>query len=124
MNHSTYDLLEYSSVLPWVAGIIAYGVYQYFQRERVHRELLQEIVSGASTPPGREIKSGFWQLLSVAAIVMLLVGGIIWLCIAASGILYAREVAYGIAFFFVILLGFLFPVLIRQIRAYQNLKNR
>jgi hypothetical protein len=66
------------------------------------------------------LKPALWRLITLCFIQVLLVVSVIWLIHVGSRIYYAGDVAYGIAFCFVILFFTLLPVFLRDIRAYRN----
>ncbi|MCX6145224.1 MAG: hypothetical protein NTZ35_18625 [Ignavibacteriales bacterium] len=66
------------------------------------------------------LKRALWHLMTLCFIEAVLVAAIIWLIYIRSKIIYAGEVTYFIAFFFVVLFLVLLPMVVRDIRAYRN----
>lgn len=106
-----------------VVPIIAYGIYQYYKREKIHRALLQSIVAGGQPIPTSgfdTIRPALWRLLTIAVVETVLMVGVIWLVSIRSRILYGGDVVYIIAFFFLILFTFLMSIFLRDLRTYRN----
>jgi hypothetical protein len=66
------------------------------------------------------LKPKLWRLMTLCFIEVVLVAAVIWLMYINSKIIYANEVTYIIAFFFVVLFLVLLPTVVRDIRAYRN----
>ena len=126
MDHSTTFLLQHLTTLLYVVGILAYGVRQYVKREKAHKALVQSLLAGEGpiqTSAFGETKPALWRLLNIIALEILLLVGIIWLVSIRPKILYGGEVTYIIALFFLVLLAFLTPILIRDVKLYRSSKG-
>lgn len=123
MGHTGFEIYHGLSTFLQVAAIVGYGVYQFYKREKIHRELVQSILEGKE-PDVHEIRRepvpALWRLASTGVIEVMLLAAIVWLVYVRSRILYGGEVTYIIALFFSIVFVFLLIILIRDINAFRN----
>jgi hypothetical protein len=123
MGHTGFEIGYDISTFLQAAAIVAYGVYQFYKREKSHKELIQGILEGKETDV-REISQvpapALWRLATTSIIELMLLAAIVWLVYIRSRILYGGEITYIIAFFFSIIFVILLVVLLRDIKAYRN----
>jgi small-conductance mechanosensitive channel len=103
-----------------VALIVAYGAYEYFKRERKHREQLTYLKRGEK-PPVPILKVALWQLLTTGATALVL--------IAATGYVFSLALrntprdapsVYLIGFVGTVITGMVVSMFLRDLRIYRR----
>jgi hypothetical protein len=114
------DLVGLLTGIEIVAAILAYGAYEYFMRERRHREALAYLKRGEK-PPVRAVKVELWKLFTT--------GGMVLVLLAAIGVLtylafrttphYASPI-YLITFVVIMITLMVLTIFMRDVRTYRR----
>ena len=115
-----FDMVGFLTGIEIVAAILAYGAYEYFMRERRHREALAYLKRG-ERPPVRAVKVEPWKLFTT--------GGIVLVLLAAIGVLtylafrttphYASPI-YLIGFVVIMITLMVITIFLRDMRTYRG----